>query len=254
MAELRDRFFRAAGLIMVFLVFAAIIFVFIKTLVFDSPINDRSLRQSIVAAGVGVTVLCLMVWLLNVLKILELREGWSKLLWSVLIVSVLGNSVVVYKDFVGEKSPSMSVTCIRPIKTVELSGDLSLRTNTNYTKDDSMAFFLSVKDLQADRDGNYHVDLRYSLEDPVRQRTDFLTYDFSGNASKMRENSVVSARLAKYKRTLPDCVSDNALYFAQKMTFDLHDFPAGFYVVRTTAHDKVGGSFYVADLPIRLEQ
>src|SRR5579864_4256625 len=108
------RAYRIAGLILIFLVIAAIVFVLVKTLVFDRPLNDRALQQALIAASVGVTVTCLIAWLLDVLQILELRSGWAKALWAVLVVSVLGNSALVYKRFAAQ-SETVSILCFRPL-------------------------------------------------------------------------------------------------------------------------------------------
>ena len=157
--------YRTAGLSLVFLVIAAIVFVFVKTLVFDRPLNDRALQQSLIAASIGVTVVCLIAWLLDLLQILELRAGWGKLLWTVLIASVLGNSALIYKRFASGSS-TVAVVCFRPLVSVVSAEPYSLRPNAVYKRSDSFAFFVSIRDLQKDSNGDDSIDFRYAFEDP----------------------------------------------------------------------------------------
>jgi len=240
-----------------FLVFASIVFVFVKTLVFDSPVNDHALQQSLIAASVGVTVVCLIAWLLDLLQILELREGWGKLLWSVLVVSVLGNSALVYKRF-ATGVDTVSAVCVRPlvdlqkILDVQKEVPVSIRVNTNYSREENMVFFVSLRNLQKDQNGDYNIDLRYAIEDLVHGNSDFFDYHISGNAEKMKNDPERIKRFVIFQKIAPECVSDSTLEPAQSMKFNLHDFPSGAYTLRVSVYDNVGHNFTVVDLPVRI--
>ena len=103
------------------------------------------MQQSLIAASVGVTVVCLIAWLLDLLQILELRAGWGNLLWSVLIASVLGNSALIYRRF-STKSNTVEIVCLRPLVTVAVGKPHILRSNSVYSRLDSFAFFVFLRD------------------------------------------------------------------------------------------------------------
>jgi hypothetical protein len=246
---------RIAGLVLVFLVITAVVFVFVKTLVFDRPLNDRALQQSLVAASVGVTVVCLIAWLLDLLQILELRAGWGKFLWTVLVASVLGNSALVYKRFATQAN-TVAIACLRPLATDTgadpMQHPYALRANTVYRRGEPFAFFVSLRDLQKDQSGDYSIDFRYAFEDHARGKSAFHEFHFAGNAEKLKTAPARQKRKDEYRAIAPECIDDNTVQAAQAMTFSLQDFPPGVYVLRTTVYDKVSASFAVADLPVQV--
>jgi len=243
--------YRAIGLALVFVVIAAIVFVFVRTLVFDRPLNDRALQQALVAASVGVTVVCLIAWLLDLLKILELRAGWGRFLWSVLIASVLGNSALIYKRF-ATGAEAISVACLRPLVTVAENVPHALRGNTIYRRSDSFAFFISLRNLQKDQNGEYAIDFRYALEDRQNNRSQFLEHHFSGNAEKLKSDPQRRKRLNEYRAIAPECVDGDTVQSAQAMTFAIKDIGSGTHALRVSVYDRVSSTFALADLAVQI--
>jgi len=96
-----NRVFKLVGFVLLFVIIATIVFVFVKALVFDQPINDQALRQALLAASVGVTLSCLIAWVLDLLRIIQLKSGWCKLLRTVLVASILGSSAADYRPRYG---------------------------------------------------------------------------------------------------------------------------------------------------------
>lgn len=251
-SSLRDdnRRFRILGLALQFLIIAAIVFVVVKTLVFNSPVQQKALEQALMAAGIGVTVVCLIAWVMDLLGLARLNSTAAKLLWSVLIASILGNSAVIYKRQ-AQDTPRVGIACVVPLVSFKADEPLVRRLDTNYKREDSIAFFFSVTGLLEDENGSYSAALRFSFEDPKEGRAVFLEHAFSGNAQKFHTDPARQALRNTFKAIAPECIPEGSIQSAQSMRFALSSFPAGVYPLNVTIVDRNGST--VATSPLRVQ-
>jgi hypothetical protein len=215
------------GMALEFAIIGAIVFVVVKTMVFNSTIQQQALEQALMAAGIGVTVVCLIAWAMDLLGLTDLKPGWAKLLWGVLIASILANAALLFKRMTSEAAPHVEVACIAPLVVVKTDQPFAKRYDTNYKRGDSIAFFISMTNLAVDSSGAYSVDLRFSLEDPQYGRAQFLESHFAGNAEKLLTDPGRAKRREEYKAIAPECVPSGSVQSAQSMRFDTSSFPAG---------------------------
>jgi len=248
--------YRAAGLLLVFAVFLAIVIVLFRTLVFDRPLDSQALVQALIAAGVGVTVTCLLIWVLDLLQLVELRAGWAKLLWGVLIASVLGNSALVYGRWATQPKP-VSIKCLRPLVSdpdTKIKHPYAIRSNTIYARGDLLAMVGTLDNAKTDNNGDFSVDLRFSIEDRGRMISVFSDYHFAGNRERIRTDPAKRKTLEELKSASPECVGTDTLAVAEAMRLLLKGFPAGGYVLRATAYDRVNSSFSTEEFSFQLNE
>ena len=217
-SKLNGSGYRVAGYILLFLIFATIVFVFVKTLVFDQPIRDQSLKQALIAASVGVTVSCLISWMLDLLQIIELRPGWTKLLWTVLVASILSTSALAYKDVftTTESIEPLEVACIRPVEmnaspsTNAWVRPITTLTEGSYKRGDAFGFLLILRNVRRDQNGDANLLIRYEYTQGSMNAT-YLEYSYKGNLTGRGSNATHKALLEEVKRTAADCADGQNL-------------------------------------------
>ena len=245
--------YRFIGMLMVFLVIASVVFVFVKTLVFNATISERALQQSLIAASVGVSVVCLIAWMLDLLKVVDLRAGLAKLLWTVLIASILSSSALIYKRFAVEQT-KVAIACLRPLISFSMDRPPSLRLNKNYQRGEPIVFFVSLRNLQESENGDFSLTLRYELEDRTRRRSVFIQHHFSGNAEKINGDPSRQKMRQAYLTIAPECVGRDILRISEDISFMDYDFQPGAYYLRVTAFDEVNSSFAIENMDVLLTQ
>jgi hypothetical protein len=253
-----SRSYRIAGLLLVFLVIAAVVFVLLRTLIFDRPLSASALQQALIAAGVGVTVSCLIVWLLNLLQIIPIQEGWSKLLWGVLVVSVLGNSALVYKRFSEEPHSvnAIKISCLRTLEVDDgpaVKHPYSIKTNMGYHPGEKLSYFVAFSDFMLSSDGHFDVEFRTSIEDVVRNRTIFWDDSFKANLEKIKADPVRKQRTEEYLKVAPECVGQNQIQAAFIYKLPTAGLPSGKYLVRSTIKDRITGAIAADTLSIEIQ-
>jgi hypothetical protein len=246
--------YRIIGLSLLFLIIATIVFVFVKTLVFDQPINNQALKQALLAASVGVTLSCLIAWVLDLLQVIELRAGWGRLLWSVLIVSILTSSAVAYKQF-ATQTVTASVACVWPISvdqsTHKIIDPLTVKSQEVHKRGEAFAFLLAVRDLQADSNGDNHFDVRWEFDD-VNNKAAFTQTSHTYNRERARTDSAALKRLENYKRVAPNCVDRGFVDVMVLTNLSPTDSRNGSFELNIVIYDNVGKSFARVPLPITL--
>lgn len=252
------RSFRTAGLLLVFLVIAAIVFVIIKALVLDQPLNPQALQQALIAACIGVTVSCLIVWLLNLLKIVSIQEGWGKLLWGILIASVLGNSAVIYKRFsLEERSAApLRLVCMRTLvagESEEIKHPYALKIGLGYKPGDYLSYFASFTDFAENSSGEFSVEFRTSVENVSRRSTTYWDESYKANFKKMAADPARIKRTQEYSQVAPECVGKKIIQaaFSYKLPEDL---APGHYSLRITMRDASTGAIASDAMAIELSR
>jgi hypothetical protein len=201
--------YSAVGFTLLFLIFATIVFVFAKTLVFDQPISDESVKQALIAASVGVTVSCLISWMLDLLQIIELRPGWSKLLWTVLVASILSTSALAYKA-VFVTPDTLQIACIRPIamnaspSTNDWIRPITAVTEEGYARGNAFGFILVLKNVKRDRNGTADLLVRYEYTEGST-RAAYLEIGYKGSLKGGGSNSNNKILLDEARKAAPDC-------------------------------------------------
>jgi hypothetical protein len=248
--------YRGVGFLLLFLIIAAIVFVFLKTLVFDQPINDHALRQALVAASAGVTIICLIAWVLHLLQITELRPGWAKVLWTVLVSSTLGNSVLVYKQFATEKIDALRVVCVRPVSidqsTGRFSDPVSVTNDEGHKRGGAFGFLLAVRNLQVDPNGDRSFNLRWEYDDD--RTAVFGEGSYSGNAKKLAKDPAARKKIEAYKKAAPDCISgeEDEVQLLVRSNIQPTDPRNGSHQLNITVYDNVAKTFALATLATKL--
>jgi hypothetical protein len=244
-----NRAYRIVGFVLLFLIIATIVFVFVKTLVFDQPINDQALKQALVAASVGVTLSCLIAWVLDLLQIIELRPGWSKLLWGVLGTSILGSSALAYKQFV--QVDAMNVACVRAVAIEESTGKftdpMAIINQESHKKGGVFGFIVALRNVHTDPNGDYSLDIRWEFDDGVNAA--FKQSAYSGNAKKLRADPVRRKRFEQYKKVMPECVDENMVEVLVRSNLQPTDQRTGTHQLNIEVYDNATGRFARATLP-----
>src|ERR1700722_7193358 len=238
-----NRVYRAMGLVLLFVIIATIVFVFVKTLVFDQPINDQALKQALVAASVGVTLSCLIAWVLDLLQIIELRPGWSKLIWGVLVKSILGSSALAYKQFV--QADVMNVACVRAVAIEESTGKfidpLAIINQEIHRKGAAFGFIVTLRNVHTDSNGDYSLDIRWEFDDGIS--ASFRESGYSANAKKLRADPARRKRVEQYKKIIPECVDDNMLEALVRTNLQPTDQKTGPHQLNIIVYDNATGRF-----------
>jgi hypothetical protein len=253
-----NRVYRPVGFALLFLIIATVVFVFVKTLVFDQPLNNQALRQALVAASVGVTLSCLIAWVLDLLQVVDLRAGWSKLLWAVLVASILGTSAIAYKAAITQPETNpLSVACVRPVAVDENTGKwiepIALRTDASYKRGGYFGFLLVLRSLQTDPHGDSSFDVHYEFDDPSGKAA-FMQAPYTGNASKLRADPAVLKKIDEYKRAAPDCITETDREVLVRSNLQPADGQVGPHELNIVVYDNVGGTFARATLPTRMSE
>jgi hypothetical protein len=247
--------YRAVGLALLFAILATIVFVFVRTLVFDQPINDQALKQALVAASVGITLSCLIAWVLDLLQIIDLQPGWSKLLWSVLIASILGSSALVYRQF-SSATNVLTITCARPVTMDASSGrwihPITAMNTEVHKRGAFFGFLVGVRSLQIDATGSYNLNLRYEFVDRSG-KTSFSDTPYSGNAQKMGSDAEHRKRMAEYTQAMPDCMDKNMVALLVRTNLAPIDPREGIYQLDVIVYDNVGRSFARKEIPMTIQ-
>jgi len=254
---LESRSYRTAGLILVFVVIVAIVFVLVRALVFDRPLNDAALQQALIAAGVGVTVTCLIVWLLNLLNILSIQEGWGKLLWSVLIASILGNSALVYKRISAPVATlaQLRVDCVRALVVGDEAAvhhPYALQGGMTYQAGERLSYFVAFSGFAMNDAGEFDLEFRTSAENTLKKSTNYWDDAFKGNYAKLLLDPKRVERTQEYRKVAPECVGNKILQaaFIYRLPTDL---AAGSYLLRSTIRDKVSGAMVSDTMPFEVQ-
>jgi hypothetical protein len=248
-----NRVYRTVGFVLLFLIIATIVFVFVKTLVFDQPINDQALKQALVAASVGVTLSCLIAWVLDLLQVIELRSGWSKLLWGVLVASILGSSALAYKQFV--QADAMSVACIRAVSIDEsgkFADPIAIINQEIHKKGGVFGFIVTLRNVHTDPNGDYAFDIRWEFDEGVNAA--FRDSAYSGNAKKLRADPVRRKRLEQYKKVLPECVDENMVEVLVRSNLQPTDQRSGTHQLNVMVYDSATGRFARTTLPTTITE
>jgi hypothetical protein len=244
-----NRAYRIMGFVLLFLIIATIVFVFVKTLVFDQPINDQALKQALVAASVGVTLSCLIAWVLDLLQVIELRPGWSKLLWGVLVTSILASSAMVYKQFV--QADAMDVACVRPVAIDESSGKftdpIAIINQERHKKGGVFGFVVTLRNVPTDPNGDYSMDIRWEFDEG--NNAAFGESAYSGNAKKLRADPARLKRLEQYKTAMPECVEADMVELLVRSNLQPTDGRDGAHQLNITVYDNATGRFARTTLP-----
>jgi hypothetical protein len=85
-------------LIIIVLVMCIVAFILEASCIFTEP-NKRSINYSIVTFGVGVSLICGILWVGGVTGVVNISKETQKTLWAVLIAGVLSVTVTAYKGF-----------------------------------------------------------------------------------------------------------------------------------------------------------
>lgn len=246
------RAYRTIGYSLIFIIFGAVCFMFVKAL-FSG--NDRELQQSLIAAGIGVTISCLMVWLLDVLRILTLRQGWNKLLWTVLVASILGNAALAFKRW-DSKAGRLTVSCLLPLE-ADANGNLikpfSLREDSRFARGEAIVFMAALRGAQINADGDYSVEVHASLEDEGHGYARFARSKWSASKRKFQSSNARAELRSLFEKLAPECISDDTVVFApflkgatgSEMSFGLHRY-------RVTFFDLTAGTYATSDAQISL--
>jgi hypothetical protein len=244
-----DRAYRIAGFVLLFLIIATIVFVFVKTLVFDQPINDQALKQALVAASVGVTLSCLIAWVLDLLQVIELRPGWSKLLWGVLVTSILGSSALAYKQFV--QADAMNVACVRAVgiddSTGKFTDPIAIINQEIQRKGGVSGFIVVLRNVHTDPNGDYSLDIRWEFDDGGNAA--FRQVAFSGNAKKLWADPVRLKRVEQYKKVMPECIDKNMVEMLVRSNLQPTDQRNGTHQLNVIVYDNTTGRFARTTLP-----
>lgn len=250
-----SRIYRIIGLTLLFVIIATIVFVFVKTLVFDQPINDQALKQALTAASVGVTLSCLIAWVLDLLQVIDLRPGWSKLLWTVLVTSILTSSALAYKQFATQTN-GMTIACVRPVAVDESTGKLQdpvvIMNQERHKKGGIFAFIVTLRNLQTDQNGDYNVDLHYEFTDATGTSA-FQQVSYAGNAKRLAADPARRKRLASYKQVMPDCVDEKMIEMLVRSSLQPTDQLSGTHELNVIVYDNAGKGFARTTLPVTIE-
>jgi hypothetical protein len=251
----KNSIYSTLGFSMFFLILATIVFVFVKTLIFDQPINDQALRQALIAASVGVTLICLIAWVLDLLQVIDLQPGWSKALWTALIASILGSSALVYRQF-SMQTNAVTIACVRPVAMDASNGQwihpITAKNNEAHKRGVVFGFLAGVRNLQTDANGNYNLDLRYEFEGRAN-RASFADTPYSGNAEKMKSDPEHRKRIAEYMKAMPDCIDKNMVALLVRTDLAPTDQGEGVYNLDVVVFDNVGQTFARKELPMTIQ-
>lgn len=243
--------FRIMGYLLIFSVIGAVVFVFVKSLVFNEVIQDLALQQSVISASVGVTVVCLIAWILNLLGFVRLRDGWAKLLWVVLISSILGNSAIIYKKWVSRSDVVVKTLCLRPLaEKLDKEEAPELRLNTTFKRGERIPYLLSLKDVSVDESGAMNAVMRSSLEKEGDRTAVFHDDPLAGNVKAIRENAIARMRHDQFRSLAPECVPEGALAIGFLKSFRTDNFSSGSYKLKVTVFDYRSNSFATIVLPV----
>ena len=245
-------------MLLVFLVIGAVVFVLLRTLIFDRPLSSSALQQALIAAGVGVTISCLIVWLLNLLQIVPIQEGWSKLLWGVLVVSVLGNSALVYKRFSEESHgvKALKIVCLRTLEVGDgpaVKHPYSIKTSMGHLAGQKLSYFAAFSDYSLNSDGHFDIEFRTSIEDVVHNKTIFWDDSFKANLEKVKADPIRKQRTEEYRNVAPECVGPNVLQAAFIYQLPTEGLQQGKYLIRATIRDRISTAIAADTLPIEIQ-
>jgi len=242
--------FRIAGYMLIFTVIGAVVFVFVKTLVFNKTIQSLALQQSVISASVGITVVCIIAWMLNLLGFVRLRDGWAKLLWVVLISSILGNSAIIYKKWVTHGDVAVRALCLRPLEELGKDEPPKLRANATFRRGERIPYLLTIDNISTNDDGFAVATLHSSLEKAEDRTAVFHNDPLKSKLDSLHENPVVVKRHKQYRDIAPDCVPENALAIGFLKSFQTDKFVPGTYALKVTIFDLNNSSYATAELPI----
>jgi len=235
--------------VLLFLIITTIVFVFVRTLIFDQPINDQALRQALVAACVGVTLSCLIAWVLDLLRVIELRAGWSKLLWGVLVTSILGSSALAYKQFA--QADTMNVACVRPVaiddSTGKFADPIAVINQESYKRGKVFGFIVTLRNVHTDLNGDYSLGIRWEFDDGTNAA--FGESPYSGNAKRLRADPERLKRVEQYKKIIPECIDGDTVEVLVRTTLQPVDQRNGAHQLDVVIYDNATGRFARTMLP-----
>jgi hypothetical protein len=206
--------------------------------------TKEDLGHVVAVFGVGLSVICGLLWAADAANLLTLRKGLRTTLWSTLIVSVLAATVAAYKGYFSSPAvrSRVGIDSLRLVKEGDqaeaLPDTIELRPNQMYYGATApIAFVTCFSGLELDAMGKFDAELIIAVVNEARGVAEYAAVDIRESPAQWK--SRVSEPRSRQIRELRGGCTGNIQYAA--LLGDRTDIGTGSLKLRFTVTDRLTG-------------